>query len=293
MKFFIKFKRKPNAFTIVCGTFLWILSLALLLLFVYAFINSFKSLLDWTNNSTGLPEEWCVENYIDILNYFKYPVPNNGPTYYIEDMIFFTIIYCVGCTAVNLIVVTVTAYVTARFNYKFSGVVYTIVLITMSLPIVGSQASELRVLNMLGLTDTFAGSFLLKANFLSMYYMVFHAAFKGVGKSYSEAAEIDGAGNFRVFVSIMLPLVKNTLMTIGLIYFIGYWNDYQTPYLYLRKTPTIAVGLFYFNASTIPDIASPTIKLGASIMVFLPIFIIFLIFQKRIIGNVSLGGVKE
>ena len=287
------FKKKPTVFSVVCACFLWIFSLSLLFLFAYAFVNSFKSMSDFMWNPVGMPEKWETENYIHVLNYFRYQEKAHAPFYYIEDMIGFTLLYCFGCTLANLTIVTVTAYVTARFDYKFSGVVYTIVLVTMSLPLVGSQASELHVVKTLNLYNTFIGSFVLKANFLSLYYMVFHATFKGVGKSYSEAAEIDGAGNLRIFISIMLPLVKNTLMTIGLIYFIQYWNDYQTPLLYLPAYPTIALGLYQFKGSTIPDIASPTIKLGASILVFLPIFIVFLIFQNRIIGNVSIGGVKE
>ena len=288
-----KIGRRPNAFSIICSAFLWIFCLLLIFLFVYAFFNSFKGLIEFIENPLGIPRTWSFDNYLLILNYFVYTVGARGPTYYIEDMILFTLIYCIGCTFCSIAVCTVTAYVTARFAYKFSEIVYVTVLVTMSLSVVGSQASELEILRSISLYDTFIGVFLLKANFLGVYFLVLHAMFKGVPRTYSEAAEIDGAGNLRIFWSIMLPLARNTLFTITLIYFIGYWNDYQTPLLYLPSSPTIALGLFNFNNSTIPDIASPTIKLGASFMVFLPIFIVFLIFQKRIIGNVSLGGIKE
>lgn len=289
------FNHKPSVFTMVTGLLLWILSLGLIFLFIYAFINSFKGLGEYIDNPLGMTKKWDWQNYRLIFYYFnvKVGVGAAAKTVYIEHMLLNTILYCVGCTAASIITCVITAYVTARFEYKFSSFIYAFTLMAMSLTVVGSQASELKILKTLHIHDTFIGNWLLKANFLGMYYLVFHAIFKGLPKSFAEAAEIDGASNFKVFITIMVPLAKNTIFTIALMYFIGYWNDYQTPLLYLPSHPTIALGLFNFSKSSIPDIASPTIKLGASIVVFLPIFVVFLIFQKRIIGNISLGGLKE
>ena len=289
------FKKKPDLFSVICGIFLFIASFGLIFLFLYAFVNSFKGLGEYIDDPLGFTKDWRIDNYSMIIDYFfvKIGVGANARIVYIEGMVLNTLGYCFGCTLCSLVVCSVTAYATARFDYKFSSVIYAFNIMAMSLTVVGSQASELKVIKDLHIYDTFMGNFILKANFLGLYYMVLHAIFSSVPKAYSEAAEIDGASNFRVFLSVMLPLAKNTLFTIGLIYFIGYWNDYQTPLLYLPSHPTIALGLFNFTKSSIPDIASPTIKLGACIVVFMPIFILFLIFQKRIIGNVSLGGIKE
>ena len=287
--------RKTDVLFIVCGIFMFVACFGLVFLFLYAFVNSFKGLGEYIDNPLGITREWRWDNYLMIIDYFsvKIGVGAHAKVVYIEDMIFNTLLYCFGCVFCSLTVCTITAYATARFDFKFSGFIYAFNLMAMSLTIVGTQASELKVLKDLHLYDTFIGNFILKANFLGLYFMVLHAIFKGVPKAYSEAAEIDGASELRIFLSVMLPLARNTLFTIGLIYFIGYWNDYQTPLLYLPSNPTIALGLFNFTKSTIPDIASPTIKLGACIIVFLPIFTLFLIFQKRIIGNIYMGGIKE
>ena len=92
---------------------------------------------------------------------------------------------------------------------------------------------------------------------------------------------------------IIYPMVANILLTIFLIYFIQYWNDYQTPNLYLQSYPTISIGLLHFQFSTRIEIAGEPVKLAAAIMVFIPIFTVFLIFQNRLMGNITMGGVKE
>jgi len=91
---------------------------------------------------------------------------------------------------------------------------------------------------------------------------------------------------------IIFPLVSQAFFTVMLIYFIGYWNDYQTPLLYLPSRPTISLGLLKFRQNTQNDIASESIKLGAAILVFAPIFAVFIIFQKRLMGKVAIGGIK-
>ncbi len=134
---------------------------------------------------------------------------------------------------------------------------------------------------------------ILKANFLGMYYLVFFAYFKGISKEYSEAAYIDGAGETRVFLSIIIPIVRNMFFTVMLIKFIEFWNDYQTPLIYTPKYPPISYGLYLFAFSNEQAISWPTIKMTGAMLTMMPILIVFLIFHNKIIGNVTMGGVKE
>ena len=108
-----------------------------------------------------------------------------------------------------------------------------------------------------------------------------------------EAAKIDGANNLSILVQIMLPLVFNTFMLIILINFITFWNDYYTPLIYLKSYPTLAYGLQEFWLLTKQDTASSTVKLAACMIVFVPIFVLFIFFSDKLIGNISMGGIKE
>jgi ABC-type glycerol-3-phosphate transport system permease component len=208
-------------------------------------------------------------------------------------MALYSVIYAGGCAFVQTLATCIVAYATARFDFKLSKIIYSTVLILMVLPIIGSLPSELQLTKNLGLYDTLFGPLVLKFNFIGMYYLVFYATFRGVPKAYTEAAKIDGASNMRIMTRIILPLIKNTFLTIMLINFVAYWNDYQTPLVYIPSYPTMAYGLYLYNFSTISEISDTPMKIAGCMIVFLPILIVFIIFQKRLMGNVSMGGIKE
>ncbi|MFA7435601.1 MAG: carbohydrate ABC transporter permease [Bacilli bacterium] len=274
---------------------LFIYATSLILPLLWGFVTSFKSFIDYMENPLSLPSPWMFSNYKTAYNYFFITISHTGSSQYvyIERMFLNSMIYSVGSAFVSTLVTCLVAYVTARFDYKLSKVVYWIVVVTMILPIVGSMASEKMIVNSLGLYDSFLGVFILKANFLGVYYLVFYASFKEIPREYEEAASIDGANNFQILFKIMLPVVKNVFATILLIKFIGFWNDYQTPLVYLPSKPTLSVGLFSYSSSAINEIASTPMKLAGALMIFLPIFVLYIIFQKYLIRGVSFGGIKE
>lgn len=132
----------------------------------------------------------------------------------------------------------------------------------------------------------------MKMNFMGIYYLIFLETFRAIPKDYSEAAYIDGAGNFTLFFKLMLPFVSKTFLTVMLIYFIGYWNDYQLPLLYLPSYPTLAYGLYKYSFSLEPKISSVPMKMAGCMILFVPIFTVFVCLQKQLIGNVQMGGLK-
>lgn len=96
-----------------------------------------------------------------------------------------------------------------------------------------------------------------------------------------------------VMLKIHIPMVSSTIFTVFLLFFINFWNDYQTALIFLPTKPTIAYGSYYFNMLTTNELSAVPYKLAGAMLVFLPIFVLFLFFSKRIMGNVSLGGIKE
>ena len=107
-----------------------------------------------------------------------------------------------------------------------------------------------------------------------------------------DAAKIDGAGNMQVLLQIAIPLIRNTFFTVFLIYFIQYWNDYQTPLIYLPTYPTIANGMYTVSVTPTQEMSYVPMRITAAIMMLIPILVIFLIFQKRLLGNLTIGGIK-
>ena len=105
---------------------------------------------------------------------------------------------------------------------------------------------------------------------------------------------MDGASQLRIMTSIILPLSVKIISTVWLILFVQLWNDYQTPMLYLPTLPTLAYGVYYVTEiDHSGDLTQTPIKVAGCMLLALPILVIFIFLKDKLMGNVSMGGVKE
>lgn len=292
MKINKKALKNINVFSVIVFVVLTLYIVSLVVPLVWGFLTSFKSRGDYVMNMYGFPEEFKWENYVTAFEHFKVETDKNGMVY-IEEMLLYTLLYAGGCAFFQVFFNCIAGYCCAKFSrFAITGVYTGIVIVTMAIPIVGSQASELAILINLKLYDNMLGMWIMKMNFSGIYYLIFLETFHAIPKDYSEAAYIDGAGNFTLFFKLMLPFVSKTFLTVFLIYFIGYWNDYQLPMLYLPSYPTLAYGLYEYSFSANPKISSVPMKMAGCMILFVPIFIVFVCMQKYLLGNVQMGGLK-
>ncbi len=296
-----KIKRKNGAIkegfsplTIVMAVILGLYCLVLAIWLVWALLTSFKNPNDFLGNKYGLPNPWYFDNFAYVIYEYKVEKLIDGVSTVIStgDMILNSVLYSVGSAFVATLVPCITAYLCARYKYKFSKIIYSIVLVCMVIPIVGSQASELQIVIKMGIYDHMFGMWILKSGFLGLYFLVFHEVFLSIPNAYGEAAEIDGASDFCIMTKISLPLAKNTFFTVLLIMFVTYWNDFQTPMLYLPTHPTISEALYWIKSSSFNYFAKMPVKMAAPMMFLIPVLVIFLCFHKRLLGNLTVGGVK-
>ena len=196
-------------------------------------------------------------------------------------------------SVLHALVPCVVGYLCAKYKNAFSKIIYAIVVITMALPLFGQAPSIITLLRQLNLYDRFLGQWLLTATFANLYFLVFYAFFEGLSDAYIEAAEIDGASQFSVLLKIVLPLAKNTLLTVILIVFVALWNDYNAPLLYLPTKPTLAYGVFYLQQHSPKIKGQVTLQVTALMLLAIPVLVLFLMFKDKFMGNLSRGGVKE
>ena len=168
-----------------------------------------------------------------------------------------------------------------------------IVIVTMSLPIIGALPSEIMVAKMLRLYDTFWGQWIMKAHFLGLPYLIFYNTFKGMSQELSEAAKIDGASNLTIYLKILFPLAGSTFLTFFIMSLIGFWNDYSVPLYFMPSKPTVALALLDFSNTTELGLNTIPMRMTGAVLVLIPILIVFLIFNKRLMGNATIGGIKE
>lgn len=209
------------------------------------------------------------------------------------EVTLYSVLFAGGCAFFKTLVTTLTAYTCARFNFKSSKIVYSIVIIVMMIPVVGNLPSELYMAHTFNLYNHIWGLWVMRSNFLGLYFLVMYNSFKGIPMAYSEAAKVDGANNWQIMIRLAFPMIKGTFLTIMLIYFVEFWNEYQVPLVYLPSFPTLGYTVYdSIFGSLRQEIRYAPSQFTLAFTVVLPILVLFLIFQDKLMGNVTVGGIK-
>lgn len=291
-------KRKTSAVLIVLFVLLAVYVLGLFVPVLWSVVSSFAEVNAYydfyVDNVVGTRMKYTFDNFINAWKYLEITAPSSGITYNVLGLYLNSVLYSLGCALVFTLCPCMVAYATARFKFRFSKVVYAFVIITMSLPIVGSMPSEIRMLKQLNIFGTFGSMYVLRFNFLSVYYLILFAQFEVIPMTYTEAAKIDGADNATVMFRIIVPQALNTIVTVFVLSFITYWNDFQIPLLYLPDYPTAAYCIYYFvNVSQGGNVTGDVpVQLAGTIIMTLPIIIVYAVFNKKLRVSVAMGGIK-
>ncbi len=265
----------------------WIYSVCVIYALFWTLYNSMKTDNMFYENMLSLPEKINFVNYAEAYKYIEY----NDTSFF--GMFINSIWFAAGASFLSVLMHTVTGYIFAKYKFFGKEVAFAFILFTIALPIVGSLPSQYKVNYSLGLNDspliliTFLGGF--GGNFLITY-----AFFKGVDKTYMEAAQIDGAGRFCIFAKIMIPLAVGPFFALFLLSFITQWNNYETAILFLDNMPTLASGLYQFGElMKFSDATSPHMTYFAGVMMSaLPVVLLVAFFGNKLMENVSVGGIK-
>lgn len=271
--------------------FFWVFllyGLSLVYPFINAVLTSLKDgpSLEYAQNPFALPKSFLIKNYLTTLDIFK--LGSVG----IVGMFFNTINLTVGGTVAGLVSSTLAAYIVAKYKFRFSGVIYSVAVFIMVVPVVGSLPATYKLLTDLHLINNPYGIWLTYASGFGFNFLLLYGYFKSVSWSYAEAAFVDGASDFGVFVKIMLPQSVPVFVSVGIVTGIGIWNDYYTPFLYMEKFPTLSYGLFELQAQVNSSAGSYPYFLAATVLSTLPVIVVFAAFQKVIMENTVAGGLK-
>lgn len=317
-------KRNPADVAFYCILFiiLSVFSIFIVFMLVWGVLTSLKSPDDFqmNNNVLGFPnldssnaynsldQFLRFSNYVKIFQNFKFDSISasfySGSTqinHYAEnvdilDMLINTLIYAGGGALILSFMPALTAYLTAKYEFRFSKIVFFVFTLIMCIPIVGAFPSEVTFLRNTGLYDNLFGNFLRYFSGAGVYYFVYYAFFKGQSNTYREAAEIDGAGEGTIMLKIYLPMAAKIIGTVFLIQFVALWNDFQTPMLYLPTHPTLAYGVFELTKSSSKfsrELQYVPLRITGCMILAVPINVLFLIFKNKLMGNISAGGIKE
>lgn len=277
------YNNKKWLYIIVFAIFV-IYSLTLILPFVWLINNSFKTAEDFFFNVWGVPKRFFGTNYAD-----GFTVTVNG--YNLFGMILNSVFVCVVGVLVSMFFNLCASYIFARFNFFGRKLIYALAITLMIVPTVGSTSALYLFMMKTNLYDTYLGLFVLQANPFTFNFLLLYACFIGISKSYEEAAEIEGASAWTIFVRIMIPQAAPVLLSLSIIQFIGIWNDFYTPYMFLPSKLTLAVGLDILNSKMTYDNNYPML-FAIMVISVIPVLILFVLFQRTIMENTVAGGLK-
>ncbi len=197
----------------------------------------------------------------------------------------------------TLITATMVAYAFARFNFWGKNVWFVILLGTLMIPGAVLFIPQYLLFFKLGWIDTYLpltiGSWLGGGAFIIFMLRQFIMT---IPRDLDEAAILDGAGPLRILLSIIVPLMKPALITAGIITFLGEWNDFFTPFIYLNDPElfTASVGLRVFQSIPIESLEPRDhLLMAAATVMTIPVVIIFLLAQKYFVSGVVMTGIKS
>lgn len=251
-----------------------------LLPFLWMLTTSFKPEADVFN----FPIEWIPTKWHLIENYKQ--VWTGGFLRYYTNSIYITL----TTTVINVFVCALAAFGFSKLRFRGRDTMFLLVLALYMVPPQASLVPQFLLFNWLNLIDTHIGLILINSFSIIGAFML-RQFFMGVNNEYMESARMDGAGHFRSFFQIALPLIRPGLATYAILRFIWTWNDYQYPLIFLKSKDlfTIQLGIRLFG-DQYGDIYS--LMMAGAVSAIVPLLIIFAIGQKQVIEGISLGGVK-
>jgi multiple sugar transport system permease protein len=272
---------------LVARVVLYALLVAIAAVYIYPFLiqvaTSFKTDPDAAANAASLiPQTWTTAAYQKLFLNSDFPL-------WFKNSVIVTVFVTIGRVFFD----SLAGYALARLHFRGRGVVFAGLVAVMSVPLVVLLIPKFLVINTLGIYDSYTGMILpLLVDAAGVFIM--KNFFESIPVSVEEQARIDGAGTFRVFWSVVLPMATPALITIVILSFQGSWNE-LSHFIISTQSPqltTLTKGVASLASGQLSAGTQYPLKLAAAAIMTIPVAVVFFIFQRRIM-NSSAGAVKE
>lgn len=280
-------KSRPSGGLLAGRSILYALLVVLAIVYIFPFLiqvaTSFKTEADAASDPLSLiPATFSTAAYERLFLHSDFPI-------WFKNSAIVTIFVTAGRVFFN----SLAGYALARLNFRGRNVMFAGLIAVMSVPGVVLLIPKFLVINQIGIYDTYAGMIIpLLTDAAGIFIM--KNFFESIPASVEEQARIDGAGTFRVFWSVVLPMARPALITIVILSFQGSWNE-LSHFIVSTQSPdlvTLTKGVASLASGQLSQGTQYPIKLAAAAIMTVPVAIMFFIFQRQIM-NASDGAVKE
>lgn len=249
--------------------------------------NSLKDPFEYgkLQNSMQFPKELLFENYIK-----AFQTLNTDEVSFFE-MIANSLYYTIVCSFLGSFCPAVTGYILSKYKFAGRELIYSLAIISLTLPVVGTGAAYMRLLHNLRLYDNPLFYVVSNLSGFGAIFLIYAAFFGGLSWSYAEAAEMDGANPYQIFFRVMFPQCLPIYFTNVIICAIACWNEYNLMILYMPHYLSLAAGLYDFQANATRGANYPVYFAGL-IVSMIPTLVIFGVFSDKIMTSLSVGGLK-
>ena len=258
-----------------------IFSILMFIPFLWMVFSAFKPLDEiFMRPPKMLPNNWTVEGFRTAWEGAPFA------SAYVNSFLVASLV-----TLLTLLTSAMAAYAFARIRFPGNNVLFAIFLATMMVPMQLTIIPLYIILGQLQWIDTLLALIVPAGLFNAFGVFLMRQYVRGIPLELEEAAAIDGAGRIRTFTTIILPLLKTPMTALGIFVFLGQWNDFFRPLIFLNSEEkfTIPLVVNYFKGAYASDWTS---LMAATTMAALPMLIVFIIAQKQIVEGIALSGSK-
>jgi N-acetylglucosamine transport system permease protein len=272
--------RGDRAVAGVSHTVLTIWTLLIIIPLLWTLLSSFKTTSEIFASPFSLPKNWSFDNYVSAWT-------SAGIGRY-----FLNTVIVVGCALVIVMTLgAMCAYVLARYKFFGNRFIYYLMLAGLTFPILLAIVPLFFVLRNLGLLNTMPGLIVVYVAFALPFTVFFlYPFFRALPNEMSEAADIDGAGEWRKFFQVMLPMARPGMAAVAIFNFLGLWNQFLLPIALNTKKNNyvLSQGMAEFASQ-----AGYNVDFGrlfaAVVITILPVAVVYVLFQRQLQGSVGQG----
>ncbi len=286
------------------GTFLtWFVIVILLIVTIFPFFWVVRTSLTpnsliFTEATRMFPSQITLKNYARVLGMLSQEesIALGGTGQSVNFLLNLrnSLIIAVVTTVFQVLFCAMAGYGFARLDFPFRDKIFALILAAMMVPGVVMMIPNFVFIRQLKLLNTYAGV-VLPAIFMTPYSVFFmRQFFMGINKEIEEAAYLDGAGQYRTFFMIIMPLMQTAVVTLAVTVFINTWNDYMWPLIVGKKENlrTLTVALGVFRSQTPQGQPDWSGLMAGTVLAIVPALIIYMIMGKKIVNSIGFSGFR-